>query len=220
MELCGGTHVKRTSELGCFKIISEIGISSGIRRIEALSGQSILSYLSENILVINKLNDLLKSNSNQLFERVSALQVELTNKNKEIKKINSELASLKYMALLSSVEIISSYSTIIHQLDGLDGNMLQSAGLNLISKLGPNSAVIIGGIPNSKNKKLLFIVSLGSDLVSRGFHAGKMVNNIAKICSGGGGGKPSIAQAGAKNVDKINEALKYAKEFLQENLNN
>ena len=220
MELCGGTHVKRTSELGCFKIISEIGISSGIRRIEALSGQSILSYLSENITILNKLNDLLKSNSNQLFERVSSLQVELTNKNKEIKKINSELASLKYMALLSSVETLFSCSTIIHQLDGLDGNMLQSAGLNLISKLGPNSAVIIGGIPDEKNKKLLFVVSLGSDLVRRGFHAGKMVNNIAKICSGGGGGKPSIAQAGAKNVDNIDEAFKYAKEFLLENLNN
>ena len=220
MELCGGTHVKRTSELGCFKIISEIGISSGIRRIEALSGQSILSYLSENIAVINKLNDLLKSNSNQLFERVSALQVELTNKNKEIKKINSELASLKYMALLSSVEIISSCSTIIHQLDGLDGNMLQSAGLDLISKLGSNSAVIIGGIPDEKHKKLLFVVSLGSDLVRRGFHAGKIVNDIAVICTGGGGGKPSIAQAGAKNVDKIDEAFKYAKDFLLENLNN
>ncbi len=220
MELCGGTHVKRTSELGCFKIISEIGISSGIRRIEALSGQSILSYLSENIEVINKLNDLLKSNSNQLFERVSALQVELTNKNKEIKKINSELASLKYMALLSSVEIISSCSTIIHQLDGLDGNMLQSAGLELISKLGSNSAVIIGGIPDERRNKLLFVVSLGSDLVRRGFHAGKIVNNIAAICTGGGGGKPNIAQAGAKNVDKIDEAFKYAKDFLLENLNN
>ena len=220
MELCGGTHVKRTSELGCFKIISEIGISSGIRRIEALSGQSILSYLSENIAVINKLNDLLKSNSNQLFERVSALQVELTNKNKEIKKISSELASLKYMALLSSVEIISSCSIIIHQLDGLDGNMLQSAGLDLISKLGSNSAVIIGGIPDKKHKKLLFVVSLGSDLVRRGFHAGKIVNNIAVICTGGGGGKPNIAQAGAKNVDKIDEAFKYAKDFLLENLNN
>ncbi len=220
MELCGGTHVKRTSELGCFKIISEIGISSGIRRIEALSGQSILSYLSENIAVINKLNDLLKSNSNQLFERVSALQVELTNKNKEIKKISSELASLKYMALLSSVEIISSCSIIIHQLDGLDGNMLQSAGLDLISKLGSNSAVIIGGIPDKKHKKLLFVVSLGSDLVRRGFHAGKIVNDIAVICTGGGGGKPNIAQAGAKNVDNIDEAFKYAKDFLLENLNN
>ncbi len=220
MELCGGTHVKRTSELGCFKIISEIGISSGIRRIEALSGQSILSYLSENVAVINKLNDLLKSNSNQLFERVCALQVELTNKNKEIKKISSELASLKYMALLSSVEIISSCSIIIHRLDGLDGNMLQSAGLNLISKLGSNSAVIIGGIPDKKHKKLLFVVSLGSDLVRRGFHAGKIVNNIAVICTGGGGGKPNIAQAGAKNVDKIEEAFKYAKDFLLENLNN
>ncbi len=220
MELCGGTHVKRTSELGCFKIISEIGISSGIRRIEAISGQSILSYLSENIAVINKLNDLLKSNSNQLFERVSALQVELTNKNKEIKKISSELASLKYMALLSSVEIISSCSIIIHQLDGLDGNMLQSAGLDLISKLGSNSAVIIGGIPDKKHKKLLFVVSLGSDLVRRGFHAGKIVNDIAVICTGGGGGKPNIAQAGAKNVDNIDEAFKYAKDFLLENLNN
>ncbi len=220
MELCGGTHVKRTSELGCFKIISEIGISSGIRRIEALSGQSILSYLSENIAVINKLNDLLKSNSNQLFERVSALQVELTNKTKEIKKISSELASLKYMALLSSVEIISSCSIIIHQLDGLDGNMLQSAGLDLISKLGSNSAVIIGGIPDKKHKKLLFVVSLGSDLVRRGFHAGKIVNDIAVICTGGGGGKPNIAQAGAKNVDNIDEAFKYAKDFLLENLNN
>ncbi len=218
MELCGGTHVKRTSELGCFKIISEIGISSGIRRIEALSGQSILSYLSENISVINKLNDLLKSNSNQLFERVSALQLELTNKNKEIKKINSELAALKYMALLSYVEIISSCSIIIHQLDGLDGNMLQSAGLNLISKLGSNSAVIIGGIPDEKHKKLLFVVSLGSDLVRRGFHAGKIVNDIAVICKGGGGGKPSIAQAGAKNIGKIDEAFKYAKNFLLENL--
>ena len=220
MELCGGTHVKRTSELGCFKIISEIGISSGIRRIEALSGQSILSYLSENITILNKLNDFLKSNTNQLFERVSSLQVELTNKNKEIKKINSELASLKYMALLSSVEIISSCSTIIHQLDGLDGNMLQSAGLDLISKLGSNSAVIIGGIPDERHKKLLFVVSLGSDLVKRGFHAGKIVNNIAVICTGGGGGKPSIAQAGAKNIDKIDEAFKYAKDFLLENLNN
>jgi len=220
MELCGGTHVKRTSELGCFKIISEIGISSGIRRIEALSGQSVLFYLSENITILNKLNDLLKSNSNQLFERVSSLQFELTNKNKEIKKINSELASFKYMALLSSVEKISSCSTIIQQLDGLDGNMLQSAGLNLISKLGPNSAVVIGGIPDRNNKKLLFIVSLGSDLVSKGFHSGEMVNNIAKICSGGGGGKPSIAQAGASNLEKIDEALKYAKEFLLKNLNN
>ena len=97
---------------------------------------------------------------------------------------------------------------------------MQSAGLNLISKLGSNSAVIIGGIPDEKHKKLLFVVSLGSDLVRRGFHAGKIVNDIAVICQGGGGGKPSIAQAGAKNVEMIDEAFKYAKDFLLENLNN
>ena len=220
MELCGGTHVKKTSELGCFKIISEIGISSGIRRIEALSGQSILTFLSENILVVNKLNDLLKTNSYQLFDRVTSLQNELICKNKEIKKINSEIAFLKYSSLLSSMEEIFSCPVIIQKLNGLDSNMLQSAGNDLVSKLGSNSAVIIGGIPNDASKKALFIVCFGADLVVRGFHAGKLVNDIAKICSGGGGGKPNIAQAGAKNVDKIEEALNYAKQYLLEKLNN
>ena len=218
MELCGGTHVNKTSELGCFKIVSELGISSGIRRIEALSGQSVLSFLSENILVINKLNDLLKSNSNQLFDRVNSLQNELLAKNKELKKINSELGYLKYSSLIEHKENISEYSIIVRQLDGLDGNMMQSAGLDLVSRLGANSAVIIGGIPDNLNKKLLFVVSFGANLVKKGLHAGKLVNDIAKVCSGGGGGKANIAQAGAKNVDKINEALIYAKEFLLNNM--
>ena len=220
MELCGGTHVKRTSELGCFKIISELGISSGIRRIEALSGQSVLNYFSERNLIVNKLSDLLKTNSNHLYDRVFTIQNELINKTKELKKLKSKLAHLKYSALISSVEKIGSFKTIIAQIDGLDGDSLQAAATDLLSNLGEKGAVILVSIPEESNKKLLFIISFGSELVSLGLHAGKLINEMSKICSGGGGGKPNIAQAGAKNINNVSEALNFSKQYLYQKLIN
>jgi len=215
MELCGGTHVKTTSELGSFKIISEEGISAGVRRIEALSGQSALDYFSDRNALVNQLSDLLKANPNQLFERVNNLQAELINKNKEIQKMKDEIAYFKYSSIKSSAEIVNSFSILVNQIDGLDGNSLQSAALNLTSHLGKKALVILGGIPNPENKKLLFVVSLGDDAVKIGLHAGKLINEIARICSGGGGGKPNFAQAGAKDIDKLSDALDYAKNHLQ-----
>ncbi len=218
MELCGGTHVKTTSELGSFKIISEEGISAGVRRIEALSGQSALDYFSDRNALVNQLSDLLKANPNQLFERVNNLQAELINKNKEIQKMKDEIAYFKYSTLKSSAEIVNSFSILVNQIDGLDGNSLQSAALNLTSHLGNKAIVILGGIPNPENRKLLFVVSLGDEAVKIGLHAGKLINEIARICSGGGGGKPNFAQAGAKDIDKLSDALDYAKNYLQKTL--
>ncbi|KGG05854.1 Alanyl-tRNA synthetase [Prochlorococcus marinus str. MIT 9321] len=218
MELCGGTHVKTTSELGSFKIISEEGISAGVRRIEALSGQSALDYFSNRNALVNQLSDLLKANPNQLFERVNNLQAELINKNKEIQKMKDEIAYFKYSSIKSSAEIVNSFSILVNQIDGLDGNSLQSAALNLTSHLGNKAIVILGGIPNPQNRKLLFVVSLGDEAVKIGLHAGKLINEIARICSGGGGGKPNFAQAGAKDIDKLSDALDYAKNYLQKTL--
>ncbi len=218
MELCGGTHVKTTSELGCFKIISEEGISAGVRRIEALSGQSAFDYFSDRNSLVNQLSDLLKANPNQLFDRVNNLQSELVNKNKEIQQMKDEIAYFKYSSLISSAEEINSFAILVSQIDGLDGNSLQSAALNLTTQLGDKALVILGGIPNPENKKLLFVVSLGDAVVKIGFHAGKLINKIASICSGGGGGKPNFAQAGAKDIDKLNVALDYAKNHLKQNL--
>ena len=220
MELCGGTHVKTTSELGSFKIISEEGISAGVRRIEALSGQSAFDYFSDRNALVNQLSDLLKANPNQLFERVNNLQAELINKNKEIQKMKDEIAYFKYSSIKSSAEIVNSFSILVNQIDGLDGNSLQSAALNLTSHLGNKAIVILGGIPNPENRKLLFVVSLGDDAVKIGLHAGKLINEIARICSGGGGGKPNFAQAGAKDIDKLSDALDYAKNYLQKTLDN
>ncbi len=218
MELCGGTHVKTTSELGSFKIISEEGISAGVRRIEALSGQSALDYFSNRNALVNQLSDLLKANPNQLYERINNLQAELINKNKEIQKMKDEIAYFKYSSIKSSAEIVNSFSILINQIDGLDGNSLQSAAFHLTSHLGNKAIVILGGIPNPENRKLLFVVSLGDDAVKIGLHAGKLINEIARICSGGGGGKPNFAQAGAKDIDKLSDALDYAKNYLQKTL--
>ena len=219
MELCGGTHVRKTSELGCFKVISEVGISSGIRRIEALSGQSVLDYLTERNSIVNQLSALLKSNPNQLFERISSIQADLMNKNKEMQKMQSELASLKYASLIPLAEKFGPYSVLISELHGLDPNSLQSVALQISSKLGEKSAVIIGGLSNDSSKKLLFVTSFGPDLVKKGLHAGKFINKIAKICSGGGGGKSNIAQAGAKDFEKLSDALNFAKNELNKNFN-
>ncbi len=217
-ELCGGTHVRTTSELGSFKIISEEGISAGVRRIEALSGQSAFEYFSDRNSLVNQLSDLLKANPNQLFDRVNNLQAELINKNKEIKKMKDEIAYFKYSSLQSSAEIVNSFSILVNQIDGLDGNSLQSAALNLTSNLGNKAIVILGGIPNPENRKLLFVVSLSDDAVKIGLHAGKLINEIARICSGGGGGKPNFAQAGAKDIYKLGESLDYAKNHLKKTL--
>jgi len=218
MELCGGTHVKTTSELGSFKILSEEGISAGVRRIEASSGQSALDYFNDRNALVNQLSDLLKANPNQIFERVNNLQAELINKNKEIHKMKDEIAYFKYSSIKSSSQIVNSFSILVNQIDGLDGNSLQSAALNLTSHLGNKAIVILGGIPNPENRKLLFAVSLGGDAVKKGLHAGKLINEIARICSGGGGGKPNFAQAGAKDIDKLSDALDYAKNYLQKTL--
>ena len=115
-------------------------------------------------------------------------------------------------------KIVNSFSILVNQIDGLDGNSLQSAALNLTSHLGNKAIVILGGIPNPENRKLLFVVSLGDDAVKIGLHAGKLINEIARICSGGGGGKPNFAQAGAKDIDKLSDALDYGKNYLQKTL--
>tara|TARA_Y100001933_G_scaffold252584_1_gene291768 strand:+ start:134 stop:2794 length:2661 start_codon:yes stop_codon:yes gene_type:complete len=219
LELCGGTHVQRTSELGCFKIINQLGISAGIRRIEALSGQSVLEYLSERNSVINQLSDLLKTNPKQIYERVSSLQSEIVLQNKEINQMKLELSKFKSNELLSQVETVSTYRILITQLNGLGGDLLQSAALDLVMKLGSKALVILGGIPDQSGGKALFVASLGSDIVQQGLHAGKLINDIARICSGGGGGKANIAQAGAKNINKLDEALVFARSKILSKLN-
>ncbi len=219
MELCGGTHVNRTSELGTFKIISEVGIASGIRRIEAIAGPSALDYFNERDLVVKELSKSFKVQSCEIVERVSSLQLELKDKTKELIKLKNELALAKALGLASHAKSVGHNQLLIRRLDGVDGSGLQSAASSLIDHLGKYSAVVLGGIPNHETKnKLVFVAAFSPDLVSDGLHAGKFINEVAKMCGGGGGGRPNLAQAGGSQPHSLDQALEKADETLTEQL--
>jgi len=219
MELCGGTHVTSTSQLGAFKIINETGIASGIRRIEAIAGPSVLDYLNESDLVVQELSKLFKSQSHEIIERVSSLQLELKDKTKELTKVKNELAMEKALSLASYSKSIGDSQLLVRRLDGIDGVGLQSAASSLINHLGKYSAVVLAGIPNEKNnKKLIFVAAFSSELVLDGLHAGKFINGIAKLCGGGGGGRPNLAQAGGSHPQSLDLALEKASFQLTEKL--
>ena len=215
MELCGGTHVANTAELGLFKIVSETGIASGIRRIEAVSGASVLDYLNERDLVVKQLSESLKAQPSQILDRVSTLQNEVKNLNKELATSRKDLAFTKVLSMTDQAQLLNNSQYIVQRLDGVDGSSLQDAARTLMEQLGEDSAVILGGIPDVDVKnKIVFVAAFGRNLVKKGLNAGQFIGSIAKLCGGGGGGRPNFAQAGGRDSSKIDYALEIAEEKL------
>ena len=215
MELCGGTHVHNTAELGAFKIINELGIASGIRRIEAIAGQSILDYLNEKDHVVKELSKKFKAQPVEILPRVTALQDELKELTTNHKTLCDEIALLKVLALKKKVISVGSYQFLVSRLDHIDGQALQLAAQRLIDSLGENSAVILGGIPevNTPNK-VVIVAAFAPKIIANGLQAGKFIGPIAMICGGGGGGKPGLAQAGGNDASQLDEALNFASQKL------
>ncbi len=216
MELCGGTHVRNTAEIGVFKIISETGISSGIRRIEAVAGAAILDYLNVRDKVVKELSDRFKVKPEEISDRVNSLQAELKATQKDLATAKQELAVSKSDGLLSQAETIGDYKILVANLGNLDANSLQAAAERLQQKLG-ESAVVIGSIPDAGKVSLVaaFSQKVNQD---KKLQAGKFIGGIAKICGGGGGGRPNLAQAGGRDASKLGEALETAKRQLIEGL--
>ncbi len=220
MELCGGTHVNNTAEIGLFKIVSETGIAAGIRRIEAVAGQGVLNYLNDRDVVVKTLSERFKAQSNEIVDRVIALQHEVKSLSKSLIQAQDEIVSYKVLALKSKVITQGKNQFIVERLDSMTGNELQSAALNLIDQLGDYSAVVFAGIPDlTDNTKVLLVAAFGSEIVNQGLHAGKFLAPIAKLCGGGGGGRPNLAQAGGRDPKELESALLAAKELLIKKLN-
>lgn len=215
MELCGGTHVENTYEIGMFKIISEIGIAAGIRRIEAIAGLSILEYINERDLVVKELGERLKVQPSEIVERVFSFQDELKSLTKLIAKQREELAIAKANVLARKAFECNSYSILIERLDAIEGAALQSAAQSLLNELGDQSAVILGGLPDPEDqKKVVLVAAFGSKVVSKGIKAGQFIGTIAKLCGGGGGGRANLAQAGGRDGTQLNSALDTARNEL------
>ncbi len=216
MELCGGTHVHNTAEIGVFKIISETGISSGVRRIEAVAGAAILDYLNVRDKVIKELSSTFKVKPEEISDRVNSLQTELKATQKELEAAKQELALFKSDSLLSQAETVGEYKILVANLGEMDAKSLQSAGSRLQQKLG-ESAVVIASIP-SEGKVSLVAAFSQKVIQEKQLQAGKFIGGIAQICGGGGGGRPNLAQAGGRDTSKLEEALNTAKQQLIEGL--
>ena len=215
MELCGGIHVSNTAEIGLFKIISETGIASGIRRIEAVAGQAVLEYLKVRDTVVKELGDRFKAKPEELPERITNLQQELKTTQKQLEAVKAELAIAKSEQLLTTAETIGEFKLIVAELDDADAESLKTAAERLQQKLG-ESAVVLGSA--TTDGKVNFVVAFSKTVNNKGLQAGKFIGGIAKICGGGGGGRPNLAQAGGRDATQLKAALESAKIQLVDGL--
>jgi alanyl-tRNA synthetase len=214
MELCGGTHVANTAELGAFKIIAESGVAAGIRRIEAVAGSALLPYLNQRDGVVKALGERFKVQPTEILERVALLQEELKATGKALAAAREELALVKAAALLNQAETVGDYQILVARLDGIGADGMQTAAQQLQEQLGYGAAVLLAGVPEPA--KVTLVVAFGPELIKRGLQAGKFVGAIAKICGGGGGGRPNLAQAGGKDPGALPGALAAARLELLE----
>jgi alanyl-tRNA synthetase len=219
MELCGGTHVANTAEIGLFKIVSEAGVASGIRRIEAVAGPAVLAYLNERDVVVKQLSERFKVQPAEITARVAGLQEELKSATKALAAARSELAVAKAAALAAQAEAIGEHQLLVARLDGVDGGGLQSAAQGLADQLGDGAAVVLGGLPDPSDLgKVILVAAFGKAVVAKGQKAGQFIGGVAKLCGGGGGGRPNLAQAGGRDGAALDGALEQAKSSLQQEL--
>ncbi len=202
-EFCGGTHVSNTSTIGTFKIVSEAGISSGVRRIEALTGEGALEYYKETEAELAKAAAAAKTEPAKLADKIEALLAEIKSLTAENKKLKDKMAKDAAGDALSAAEKVKDTSILKLSLSGADINSMRNLGDDYKAKLG-NSVIIMA---SDADGKVSLLVMASDDAVASGIHAGNIIKRMAPIVGGGGGGRPNMAQAGGKDASKIEEAL-------------
>lgn len=209
-ELCGGTHVSNTSEISMFKILSESGISNGIRRIEAITGPAVLKYLNELKDEQEDIARELKSNKEEILQKIKLNIKSLKEANKEIEKLEHDMAKDQISGILDAVKNKNGINYVIKKFEGVDVNTLRDLADEVRNKVG--SVVVLFATVN--DGKLNFVCAVSKDLVEKKIAAGKIIKEIAKVAGGGGGGRPDMATAGAKDINKVEEALNKLSELL------
>ena len=215
-ELCGGTHLDNTSQISTLKIISEAGVSSGVRRIEAVTGPVALAYYKEQEDKLMEVSGLLKTSTDQLTNRVQAMQEDLKETKKQLETLQNKISQEEAGDILDEAVDVKGVKLLTARMDALDMNGLRNMGDKLKDKLPSGLIVLASG----KDDRVNLVVMASKEAVSQGVHAGKLIGEIAKIAGGGGGGRPNMAQAGGKDVSKIDTALEKAKEILERQLSN
>lgn len=211
MELCGGTHLRASGEIGLFRILSEAGIAAGIRRIEAVTGRLAYDYLAKRDEILEQSAAMLKTNPDDLVARLEKVLAEMKEKDREINALKQKLASSQVGDIMSQVKEINGVKFLGAEVDGMDANALRNMGDELKQKLG--SGIIV--LASDLKEKVAFVTMVTDDLTKR-FNAGKIIGEVAKVTGGGGGGRPNMAQAGGQDPTKIGDALKKAEELIMQ----
>ena len=208
IEFCGGTHVKNTAAITTFKIVSESGIASGVRRIEALTGKAVFDYYKALEDKVNKAAELLKTNPDQLVDKISHTLSQIKELSSENESLKAKLANESLGDVTSDMIAVGDFNVIATAVDGVDMNGLRDLGDQLKEKVSEGIVVIA-----SANGDKVNLIAMATDgAVKKGAHAGNLIKEIAPLVGGGGGGRPNMAQAGGKNPAGINDAIAKAKE--------
>ncbi|XP_071701514.1 alanine--tRNA ligase, chloroplastic/mitochondrial [Rutidosis leptorrhynchoides] len=216
MELCGGTHVSNTCEIRGFKIISEQGISSGVRRIEAVAGDAFIEYVNDRDKYMNQLCSTLKVKAEEVPTRVAGMMEELRIAKTEASAARAKTAVYKASVTANNnafrVGISTQIRVVVELMEDTDADSLRSAAEHLVDVLEDPVAIILGSCP--AEDKVSLVAAFSPSVVSLGIQAGKFIGPIAKMCGGGGGGRPNFAQAGGRKPENLATALEKAKADL------
>ena len=209
-ELCGGTHVTTTGEIGFFHIISESSIGAGLRRIEAVTGRGAEAYIEKRLADLEKIAEYLEAEPDRILERAESVSAELKEERKRTLALERELSKKIAESLLTQVEIVKGIKVLAAKVPSARIEVLREMSDWLRDQL--KSAIVVLGTVSEDRP--IFLTAVTADLVARGYNAGEIVKKIAKVAGGGGGGKATLAQAGGKYKDKLDEALKLVKSLI------
>ena len=213
-EFCGGTHVSNTAEIGSFKILSEQGVASGVRRIEAITGSGVMKYYRDLENDLKEAAKTAKCEPDKLTERILALQDEVKKLTAENDKLKNQMAKEAAGDAMSSLTEVAGMKFLPVHLQNVNMQELMNLGDQFKAKIG--EGVVVLASDNGGKVSLLAMATDGA--VKKGAHAGNIIKAIAKLVGGGGGGRPNMAQAGGKNAAGIDDALKAAAQTLAEQL--
>ena len=215
IELCGGTHLTNTSQVGLFKILSEGGVAAGVRRIEALTDKGVLKFFNNLETLVKEASIAAKAESTQLVRRIHTMNDEIKALISENDKLKAELANNALGDVTDNVVDVKGVKLLATKVDNVDMNELRNLGDKLKGEIGSGVVLVVSALAADK---VNMIAMATDDVVAKGAHAGNLIKSVASLVGGGGGGRPNMAQAGGKNASGIDELLKKAPEVLAEQL--
>jgi alanyl-tRNA synthetase len=210
VELCGGTHVRRTGDIGVFKIRSEGGVAAGVRRVEALTGTGALAAIRERELTLRQLGELVKGNEGEVAEKVERLLAQQRELERQVQQLRGQLAGSQSEDLLNQAfESRTGFKVVVAQVDGVDAKRLLEMADALRERMGSGVVVLASG----SGDRVSLLAAVTKDLAPQ-VHAGQLIGKLAPIVGGRGGGRPELAQAGGKDASKIPAALDAARKHF------